>query len=536
MNMQTNEESKELEQMYAETLQRIQSGEVVKGRVIAVKSDGVVVDIGYKSEGTVPVSEFSAEELKTLKADDEIYVFIERINDQEGVVYLSRERASRIKAWETLTSALEKNLTVEGKVTEKTKGGLIVNVMGIKAFLPGSQIDIKPVKNLDAYVGQTVPLKILKMIPVRGHGPGAGAGMTLIVSRRSIVEEQVKVLREETLKHLKEGVILKGIIKNITDYGVFVDLGGIDGLLHISDISWGRVNHPSEFFAVGDEKEFIVLKYDEESRKVTLGYKQKKPNPWLSVEQKYQTGMTITGKVVNITDYGVFVEVEEGLEGLIHISELDWSPRQKHPSKYVSAGETIETKIINVNKEEKRLSLSLKQLRPKPWELIGEHYKIGQKIVGKVKTITDFGAFVRLPEGVDGLIHIADLSWTKHIKHPSEVLKKGQKVEAVILSLDPERERMALGIKQLTGDPWEAEIPVKFKLGEEFVGKVLRKSDFGIFVELDNSVEGLIYSSEIDTARELNEGDEVRVRIIKMNVEERKIGLSMKNVRSNESR
>jgi small subunit ribosomal protein S1 len=537
MNMQTNEESKELEQMYADTLQRFHSGEVVKGRVIAVKSDGVVVDIGYKSEGTIPATEFSSDEIKNLKADDELYVFIERINDQEGVVYLSRERASRIKAWETLSSALENNLTIEGKVTEKTKGGLIVDVTGIKAFLPGSQIDTKPVKNLDSYVGQTIPLKILKMIPARGHGGGGvAAGLTLIVSRRSIVEEETKVLREETVKHLKEGSILKGTIKNITDYGVFVDLGGIDGLLHISDISWGRVSHPSEFFTVGDEKEFLVLKFDEETQKVTLGYKQKRPNPWLSVEQKYQPGMTITGRVVNVTDYGVFVEVEEGLEGLIHISELDWSPRQKHPSKYVSVGDTIETKVINVNKEEKRLSLSLKHLRQKPWELIGEHYKVGEKITGKLKTITDFGAFVRLPEGVDGLIHIADLSWTKHIKHPSEVLKKGQKIDAVILSLDPERERMALGIKQLTPDPWEAEIPAKFRLGEEFVGKVLRKSDFGIFVELENSVEGLIYSSEIDPSKEVNEGDEIGVRIIKMNVEERKIGLSMKNVRSYESR
>ena len=537
MNMQTNEESKELEQMYADTLQRFHSGEVVKGRVIAVKSDGVVVDIGYKSEGTIPATEFSSDEIKNLKADDELYVFIERINDQEGVVYLSRERASRIKAWETLSSALQNNLTIEGTVTEKTKGGLLVNVTGIKAFLPGSQIDTKPVKNLDSYVGQTIPLKILKMIPARGHGGGgATAGMTLIVSRRSIVEEETKVLREETLKQLKEGSILKGNIKNITDYGVFVDLGGIDGLLHISDISWGRVNHPSEFFTVGDEKEFLVLKFDEETQKVTLGYKQKRPNPWLSVEQKYQPGMTIAGKVVNVTDYGVFVEVEEGLEGLIHISELDWSPRQKHPSKYVSVGDTIETKVINVNKEEKRLSLSLKHLRQKPWELIGEHFKVGEKITGKLKTITDFGAFVRLPEGVDGLIHIADLSWTKHIKHPSEVLKKGQKIDAVILSLDPERERMALGIKQLTPDPWEAEIPAKFRLGEEFVGKVLRKSDFGVFVELENSVEGLIYSSEIDLSKEINEGDEIAVRIIKMNVEERKIGLSMKNVRSHESR
>jgi small subunit ribosomal protein S1 len=536
MNEQ-NDEARELEQMYADTLQRIHSGEVVKGRVIAVKSDGVVVDIGYKSEGTISATEFSVEEISQLKADDELYVFIERINDQEGIVYLSRERASKIKAWENLSSALEGDTRIEGKVIEKTKGGLIVDVLGIKAFLPGSQIDVKPVKNLDVYTGQTIPLKILKMIPARGHGAGQGAsvGMSLIVSRRAIIEEETKSLRDETLKFLKEGAVLKGMVKNITDYGVFVDLGGIDGLLHISDISWGRVNHPSEFFSIADEKEFLVIKFDEATQKVTLGYKQKRPNPWLSVDERFQPGMTVTGKAVNVTDYGVFVEVEEGLEGLIHISELDWSPRQKHPSKYVAAGDTVEARVINVNKEEKRLSLSLKLLKPRPWELIADRYQVGQSITGKVKTLTDFGAFVRLPEGVDGLIHIADLSWTKHIKHPSEILKKGQKIDAVILSLDPERERMALGIKQLTSDPWEAEIPAKFRLGEEFKGKVLRKSDFGIFVELENSVEGLIYSSEVDTAREINEADEIWVRIIKMNVEERKIGLSMKNVKAHES-
>jgi small subunit ribosomal protein S1 len=330
-------------------------------------------------------------------------------------------------------------------------------------------------------------------------------------------------------------MLLKGKVKNITDYGVFIDLGGIDGLLHISDISWGRVSHPAEFFAVGDEREFLVLKFDPETHKVTLGYKQKRENPWLTVEQKYKPGMPLRGKVVNVTDYGVFVEVEEGLEGLIHISELDWSPHLRHPSKFVSIGETIEAKVINVNKDEKRLSLSLKQLQPKPWDLIKERYLAGQTISGKVKTITDFGVFVRLPEGVDGLIHIADLSWTKHIKHPSEVLKKGQKIDAVILSIDSDRERMALGLKQLTPDPWVAEIPAKFRLGEEFSGKVLRKSDFGIFMELESLVEGLIYSSEIDTAREINEGDEFRVRVIKMHVEERKIGLSMKNVRSSEA-
>jgi small subunit ribosomal protein S1 len=325
------------------------------------------------------------------------------------------------------------------------------------------------------------------------------------------------------------------MLKNITDYGVFVDIGGIDGLLHISDISWGRVNHPSEFFSIGDEKEFIVLKHDEETHKVTLGYKQKKADPWLSVEEKYMPGMKVRGKVVTITDYGVFVEVEEGLEGLIHVSELDWSQRQKHPSKYVSAGEEVEAKVINVNKAERRLSLSIKQLKPKPWEIVGERYRVGQTIAGKIKTITDFGAFVRLPEGVDGLIHISDISWTKHIKHPSEVLKKGQKLEAVVLSIDPQKERMALGIKQLKPDPWQDEIPARLKLGDECKGRILRITDFGIFVELEGEVEGLIYSSEVNMSKELKEGDEIWVRIIKVNVDERKIGLSMKNVKASEN-
>jgi small subunit ribosomal protein S1 len=530
-----NGEDQELEQMYADTLHHIHSGIVVRGKVMAVKADGVVVDIGYKSEGTLSAAEFTSEEMGKLNVGDEIYVFIERINDHEGIVTLSRERATRIKAWETLNTAYDTGATVEGKVIDSTKGGLIVSVMGIKAFLPGSQVDLKPLKNPDIMDGQTIQVKILKMVHARSHGGSSAPGMTLIVSRRAVIEEEIKKMREETIKVLTEGMLLKGKVKNITDYGVFIDLGGIDGLLHISDISWGRVSHPAEFFAVGDEREFLVLKFDPETHKVTLGYKQKRENPWLTVEQKYRPGMPLRGKVVNVTDYGVFVEVEEGLEGLIHISELDWSPHLRHPSKFVSIGETIEAKVINVNKDEKRLSLSLKQLQPKPWDLIKERYLAGQTISGKVKTITDFGVFVRLPEGVDGLVHIADLSWTKHIKHPSEVLKKGQKIDAVILSIDSDRERMALGLKQLTPDPWVAEIPAKFRLGEEFGGKVLRKSDFGIFMELENSVEGLIYSSEIDTAREINEGDEFRVRVIKMHVEERKIGLSMKNVRSSEA-
>jgi small subunit ribosomal protein S1 len=532
MNMQMDD-NKDLEQMYAETLQRVHRGSLARGRVVAVNSDGVVVDIGYKSEGIVPLSEFAQEELKSLSEGSEIEVYVDRINDQDGMIVLSRDRASRIRAWDMLAELYQQNARVEGTVLEKTKGGLIVNIMGVKAFLPASQVDIKATKNLDALIGKNIEVKILKFSPPRNPAvstSGNAHGATLIVSRRAVIEEERNQAREETLKVLKEGAVLKGVVKNVTDYGVFVDLGGVDGLLHISDISWGRVNHPSEFFKVGDEKEFLVLKFDESTHKVTLGYKQKKPDPWLTVDEKYFAGMQVKGKVVNITDYGVFVEVEDGLEGLVHVSELDWTPRPKHPSKYVQLGQEVEAKVISVHKTERRLSLSIRQLRQKPWDLVGQTYQVGQKISGKVKTLTDFGAFVRLPEGVDGLIHISDLSWTRHIKHPSEMLKKGQKIEAVILSLEPDKERMALGIKQLTEDPWQNEIPARFRLGDVLNGKVLRITDFGIFVELEGGVEGLVYSSEVDTARQVQEGDEVRVRIIKVNVDERKIGLSMKNV------
>jgi small subunit ribosomal protein S1 len=532
METQTKEETKDFEKLYAETLHKVERGGITKGKVIAVKSDVVVVDVGYKSEGIIPVAEFTGDELSKLKDGDNVEVVVERINDQEGVVVLSRNKASRIRAWEMLTDAYSSNASVEGKVIGKTKGGLFVDINGIKAFLPSSQIDIKAVKDMDSYTGQTMTVRILKMTPPRGYANVLGNQASVIVSRRAVMEEERNIRKEETLKLLKEGALLKGIVKNITDYGVFVDLGGIDGLLHISDISWRRVNYPSEFFSVGDEKEFIVLKYDEETEKVTLGYKQKKEDPWLSVNEKYRPGMKIKGKVVNIADYGIFVEIEEGLEGLIHVSELDWSPRPKHPTKYVSVGDEIEASVINVSKDERKLSLSIKQLKPRPWDLVGQNYKVGQRITGKVKTVTDFGAFVRLQEGVDGLIHISDLSWIKHVKHPSEVLKKGQKIDAIILSLEPEKERMALGIKQLTLDPWQNEIPAKFRLGDEFKGKALRITDFGIFVELEGGVEGLVYSSEVDASKEIKEGDEIWVRIIKVNVEERKIGLSMKNIKS----
>ncbi len=517
----------EMEKLYAESIHQIEEGSILQGTVVCVKQDGVIVDIGYKSEGFIPAEEFSPEELSRIKAGGTIEAYVVDIQDSEGVVVLSKEKASKIKAWDQLESAFEKGTLIEGTVCGKTKGGLSVDIANVKAFLPGSQIDIKVVKDTDSLIGKTMNFKVLKLNNKRSN---------IIVSRRAALEEERQKKKLSTLAKLKEDSHLEGVVKNITDYGVFVDLGGIDGLLHISDISWGRITHPSEFFAVGDMVEVVVLKYDEEQERVTLGYKQKRPDPWLSVDEKYPVNGKVKGKVVSIADYGAFIELEEGIEGLVHVSEMDWSSRPKHPSKYLSIGETVDALVLRVDKEERRISLSIKQLKPSPWELVSHRYSVGQKITGKIRSVTEFGAFVGLPEGVDGLIHISDISWTKHIKHPSEVLKKGQKVDAVVLNLEPEKERIALGIKQLVPDPWLKEIPERFKLGDEVRCKVLKFTDFGIFVEIEGEVEGLIYSSEIiKTEEPLKEGDEIIARIIKVDVEDRKIGLSMKHVKGDQA-
>ncbi len=519
----TELKNNEMERLYAESIHQIEEGSILQGRVIYVKQDGVIVDIGYKSEGFIPSEEFSQEELSKINAGDVIEAYVVDIQDSEGVVILSKEKASKIKAWDLLEAAFQKGTLIEGTICGRIKGGLSVDISNVKAFLPGSQIDMKAVKETDSLIGKTMSFKVLKLNNKRSN---------IIVSRRAALEEERQKKKLVTLTKLAEGASMEGTVKNITDYGVFVDLGGIDGLLHISDISWGRITHPSEFFAVGDTVEVIVLKYDEEHERVTLGYKQKRPDPWLSIEEKYPVGGKVKGKVVSITDYGAFVELEEGIEGLVHVSEIDWSSRPKHPSKYLSIGETVDAVILKVDKEERRISLSIKQLKPSPWELVSQRYSIGQKITGKIRSITEFGAFVGLPEGVDGLIHISDISWTKHIKHPSEVLKKGQKVDAAVLNIEPEKERIALGIKQISPDPWLKEIPERLKLGDEVRCKVLKSTDFGIFVEIEGEVEGLIYSSEVLRAEEpLKEGDELIARIIKIDAEDRKIGLSMKNVK-----
>jgi small subunit ribosomal protein S1 len=519
--MELNEN--ELERLYGETFHEIEPGTLIMGRVISLKDTGAVVDVGYKSEGFVPREEFTDEELAALNAGDEIEVYVQEISDAEGMVVLSRRKAVRIKAWEQIEQALREDSPVEGTIISKTKGGLFVDVNGVKAFLPGSHAGARS-GEIDSLIGQKMLFKVLKT---------NSRHSTLVVSRRNFMDEERSRKKAETLKVLREGAIMAGVVKNITDYGAFIDLGGIDGLLHISDMSWGRISHPSELLSAGQEIEVIVLKFDPETEKVTLGFKQKMPDPWSNVDEKYPPGTKVTGKVVSITDYGAFVKVEEGLEGLVHVSEMDWAAKFKHPSKYVSVGDTVEALVLKADKQERRLSLSLKQLRPSPWQLVADNYKPGTVISGKVKSITDFGAFVGLPEGVDGLIHISDISWTRHIKHPSEVLKKGQKVEAVVLSVEPEKERIALGMKQIRQDPWIEEIPGSFHLGDELRCKVLRQTDFGIFVEMPGEVEGLIYASETARREEQpKEGDEVWARIIKIDLENRKIGLSMKNVKS----
>ena len=520
------ETDNEMERLYAETFQRIEEGGIRSGKIVAIKPDCVIVDIGYKTEGVIRIGEFTEEELRALSPGDKIEVYVITMRDSEGVISLSKERASKMKIWDVLEKAVQDGTPVEGVITEKTKGGLTVDIGGVMAFLPGSQIDIKVTKDADALLKQKMLFKVLKINNKRSN---------VIVSRRALLEEERVKKKGETIGKIKEGAVFEGFVKNITDYGVFVDLGGIDGLLHISDISWGRITHPSEFFVIGDKIEVVILKYDEASERITLGYKQKQADPWEKVQEKYPVGQKVKGKIVSITDYGAFMELEDGLEGLIHISELDWTPKPKHPSKYLSIGETVEAIVLKVDREERKFSLSIKQSKPSPWQLISERYAVGQKISGKVKSLTDFGAFVGLPEGVDGLIHISDLSWTKHVKHPSEILKKGQKVDAVILAVDTEHEKMSLGLKQIELDPWIEVIPSKFKLGDVVKGRILRVTDFGIFTELEGGVEGLIYSSEVVPPQgedeQFKEGDVVAARIIKIDLEERKIGLSMKNIK-----
>ena len=518
--------------LYEETFKNLEEGTITEGRVVAVTKDKVIVDIGYKSEGMIPNDQFSTEERQNIKVGDRLQVYIEECEDADGNLVLSKEKADKMKIWEELEKLFNDGKSIDGKIVARIKGGMMVDI-GVKAFLPGSQIDLHPVRDLDGLIGRTFPLKIIKINHRRGN---------VVVSRRVLLEETRDSKRKTTLSTLKEGQLVQGVVKNITDYGAFIDLGGIDGLLHITDMSWGRVGHPSEMFNIGDKVEVSVLKYDRETGRISLGLKQKSADPWTGVATKYAIGTRVRGRVVSLTDYGAFIELEPGVEGLVHVSVMSWTHEVRHPSRVVSIGDQVEAAVLNVDTASRKISLGMKQTAPNPWDMVEGKYAIGTHIEGKVKSLTDFGAFVGLEEGIDGLIHISDMSWTKHIKHPSELFKKGQKVEAVVLRIDKEKERLSLGYKQLKGDPWDDEIPSRYAVGDVAVGKVSKVADFGIFVELDGGVEGLIHISEagLDPQAKLEEKfklqDEVTAKIIKVDREERKIALSLRDHQTDSDR
>lgn len=513
-----------LEALYEETFRNFEEGTITEGRVVAIQKDRVIVDIGYKSEGLIATNQFLPEDLQNLGVGDQIQVYIEQREDAEGNLILSKEKADKMKTWEELEVAHQEDREVEGKVMSRIKGGMMVDI-GVKAFLPGSQIDLTPVRDLDALVGKTFPFKIIKINHRRGN---------VVISRRALLEETRDKKRQTTLATLAEGQLIQGTVKNITDYGAFLDLGGIDGLLHITDISWGRVGHPSDIFSVGDKLEVLVLKYDRETGRISLGLKQKTDDPWANVATKFPEGTRVQGKVVSLTDYGAFVELVPGVEGLVHVSEMSWTHEVRHPSRVVSIGDQIEAQVLHVDQQGRKISLGMKQTAPNPWDVIQAKYPVGTKIEGKVKSVTDFGAFVGLDEGIDGLIHISDMSWTKHIKHPSELFKKGQRVEAVILRIDKEKERLSLGYKQLSEDPWDSDIPSRYQVGKTVTGPVSKVADFGVFIELEGGVEGLVHVSEVDqeSQAKMEEtfpvGTPITAKIVKVDCEERKIALSLR--------
>lgn len=519
-----NRQGSELGKLYDESFTKIEEGTIVKGRVMAVHNDGVMVDIGFKSEGIVPIQEFTGDDLSKIKVGDEINVYLEEHEDSEGNLILSKEKADKVKVWDDVEKAYRNNEIVRGKIISRIKGGMTVDI-GVKAFLPGSQIDLRPVKDMDRLIGQTFQMRIIKMNSKRGN---------IVLSRRAVLEENRDTTRKRLVETLDEGRVVEGIVKNITEYGAFVDLGGIDGLLHITDMSWGRVNHPSELFSVGSKINVIVLKYDKGTQRVSLGLKQLAEDPWKVADKKYTPGTKVKGKVVSLTDYGAFIELEHGIEGLIHVSEMSWTHDVKHPSKVVSMGDMVEAVVLSIDKENRRISLGMKQIIPNPWDIVKDKYPVGTKIEGKIKNLTEFGAFIGLEEGIDGLIHVSDLSWTKHIKHPSEVLKKGQKVDTVVLKIDSEKERISLGIKQLMPDPWEKEIPEKYNVGTVVKGKIVKVTDFGVFVELEDGIDALMHTSESDIEPSVkvetafSVGTEITAKVAKIDKNERKIGLSIK--------
>ncbi len=516
----------ELMNLYEESFKRFEEGEVATGKIISVDKDYVLVDIGYKSEGQIPIHEFIDENGDvTAAVGDRVEVMVEFWDDEEEVVILSKEKAAKIKIWDEIKKAYDEDGTVYGTITNRVKGGFSVDI-GVNAFLPGSQADLRPIRNLDDMVGKEFEFKVLKYNRKRSN---------IVLSRRVILEAEREEKRAKTLSSIHEGKVVDGVVKNITEYGVFVDLGGVDGLLHITDMSWGRVKHPSERFSIGDPISVKILNLDLEKERVSLGLKQLTQDPWTTAAEKYPVGSRITGRVVSLTDYGAFVELEEGIEGLIHVSEMSWTKKVRHPSKVVSVGEEVEAKVLDIKPESRRISLGMKQVVPNPWDVINEKYPVGTTIEGKIKNITDFGIFIGIDEGIDGLVHISDISWTKRIKHPSELYKKGDTVRAIVLDIDKKSERFSLGIKQMQSDPWET-VEERYEVGKEITGTVTNVTDFGIFVELEEGIEGLVHVSEISKEKIktpvglYNVGDVITAKVMNLNSEERRIGLSIKRL------
>lgn len=540
MNVNPQEQFTEQEENFAEMFEAslreggeglLKEGEVVKGRVVQVTKDYAIVDVGFKSEGQIPLSEFTnARGEINVAVGDTVEVLLESRENESGMVVLSKEKADKMRIWDEISAACERDELVHGTIVGRVKGGLSVDI-GVKAFLPGSQVDIRPVRNLDQYIGKDFDFKVIKFNKKRGN---------IVLSRRVLLEKQREEMKKETLTRLKEGAILKGVVKNLTDYGAFIDLGGIDGLLHITDMSWGRIGHPSELFNVGDEVRVVVLKFDPTTERVSLGLKQIQEDPWHRADEKYPVGTRVKGKVVSLTDYGAFVEIEQGVEGLVHVSEMSWTKRVKHPSKLVEVGDEVEAVVLDIDPKAKRIALGMKQIEPNPWTLLEDKYPIGSVIKGQVRNVTDFGIFVGVEEGIDGLVHVSDISWTQRIKHPGELFKKGDEVEAVVLNIDVENERFSLGIKQLHADPWDT-LAERMPIGSVVKGKVTKVTDFGAFVEIEEGIEGLVHVSELREERVekpsdvVKEGDEIEVKIIDINTVDRKIALSAKAVLSGEA-
>ena len=519
-------------ELFEQDVKTIKEGEVVHGTVLSIDEESVQIDIGFKSEGLVPTWEFMDEDGTILiKPGDVVGVLVEEGEDGSGRIVLSKEKADRLLIWDEISRAYKADEPVEGVIVARVKGGLAVDI-GVKAFLPGSQVDLRPVRNLEQVVNQRMKFKIIKFNKRRGN---------IVLSRRALLETERKMLRETTLTTLAPGQIIDGVIKNLTDYGAFIDLGGIDGLLHVTDMSWGRVNHPSELFQVGDEIKVKVLKFDAESERVSLGLKQLQPDPWIDATMRYPLARRVQGRVVSLADYGAFVELEPGIEGLIHVSEMSWTKRIKHPSKVLSVGDTAEAVVLDVDERERKISLGMKQIEPNPWSVIEQTYPVGTRVRGTIRNITNFGIFVGLDEGIDGLVHVSDVSWTEQIKHPGEKFKKGDEVEAIVLKIDKENEKFSLGIKQLEPNPWD-EILKRYPVGSEVTGTVTNLAEFGAFVKLEDGIEGLIYNSDlaaekVENASEVVQpGQSVKALVVRVDPVEQKISLSIRALTDREQR